>query len=207
MHLGVMRSEVIRLNSMLTIGIQGGRGSFNEEAALTHLPQILTVPYELRYLYTTPNVLMALDKEEIDRAQFAIFNTLGGLYEESLYAIAEHTFKIVDKYAIKIRHSLMIREDAELNEITTIITHPQVLKQCKSNLAKKYPDLRLEMGEGELTDPAQIAEAIAKGQLPKGVATVSNGLMADVYGLSIVENDLQDRMDNESTFLLVESRL
>ena len=189
---------------MLTIGIQGGRGSFNEEAARTHLAQIISEPYELRYLYTTPNVLEALDKGEIDRGQFAIFNTLGGLYEESLYAIAEHTFKIINKYAIKIRHSLMIRKDAELSEITTIMTHRQVLKQCEKSLAQKYPRLRLAVGEGELTDPAQIAEAIAHGQLPQQVATLSNRMMADIYGLSIVENDLQDRTDNESLFLLVE---
>lgn len=101
----------------------------------------------------------------------------------------------------------MMHSEAELNEITTIMTHSQVLKQCESNLAKKYACLRLEKGEGELTDPAKIAEAIANGQLPKQVATLSNCLMASVYGLSIVEHDLQDRMDNESTFLLVESRL
>jgi prephenate dehydratase len=192
---------------MLIIGIQGGRGSFNEEAARTHLPQVVTDPYELRYLYTTPNVLEALDKGEIDRGQFAIFNILGGLYEESLYAIAEHTFKIIDKYSIKIRHSLMIHEEAGMSEITTFMTHSQVIKQCKNSLAKKYPGLRLEVGEGVLTDPAKIAEAIANGRLPKSVATVSNRLLAEVYGLNIVENDLQDRMDNESTFLLVESRL
>jgi prephenate dehydratase len=56
-------------------------------------------------LDTTPNVLKALDQGEVDRGQFAMFNTVGGLYEESLYAVAEHTFKIIEKYAIKIRHS------------------------------------------------------------------------------------------------------
>lgn len=66
--------EIIGYSEMLIIGIQGGRGSFNEEAALTHLPQIITADYELRYLYTTPNVFEALDKGEIDRGQFAIFN-------------------------------------------------------------------------------------------------------------------------------------
>ncbi len=192
---------------MLIIGIQGGRGSFNEEAAITYLPQIVAEPYELRYLYTTSNVFEALDKGEIDRGQFAIFNNQGGLYEESLYAIAEHTFKIVDKYSIKIRHSLMIHKDARMDEITTIMTHPQVLKQCKNSLATKYSGLRLEVGEGELTDPAKIAEAIASQRLTRSVATVSNRQMAQIYGLSIVEYDLQDRMDNESTFLLVKGRL
>ena len=187
----------------MVIGIQGGRGSFNEEAARTHLPEKVAEPYELRYLYTTPNVLAALDSGEIDGGQFAIYNTQGGLYEENLYAIAEHTFKIIAQYAIEIRHSLMIRRDAELSEIRTIMTHQQVLKQCKNNLALKYSDLRLEIGEGDLTDPARIAEAIAVGQLPRSVATVSNRLMTDVYGLRIVENDLQDEKNNRSTFLLV----
>ncbi|MEJ3652139.1 prephenate dehydratase domain-containing protein [Actinomycetes bacterium KLBMP 9759] len=189
---------------MVVIGIQGGRGSFNEEAARTHLPQRVTEPYEIRHLYTTPNVLQALEKGEIDRGQFALFNTSGGVYEESLQAIAEHTFKIVDRYLLNIRHSLMIHKDAELAEVTTIVTHSQVLQQCKASLAAKYPHLRLEVGENELTDPARIAEAIADGRLPKSIATLSNRLMADAYGLSIVENDLQDRSDSESTFLLVE---
>jgi prephenate dehydratase len=85
---------------MLCIGIRGGPNSFNEEAAKTHLPRIIPdSSFQLKYLYTTPDVFEALNKGDIDRGQFAIYNTLGGLYDESLYAVAQHTFRILDRHS------------------------------------------------------------------------------------------------------------
>ena len=46
----------------------------------------------------------------------------------------------------------MIREYAEYADIDTIMTHPQVLAQCKNNLALKYPSLKLTSGTGKFID-------------------------------------------------------
>lgn len=185
------------------VGIQGGRGSFNDSAIQHYLARNPRANWEVRYLDTTPAVFHSLAAGEISYGQFAIYNTVGGLYEESLPELARNRCTIVDRYAIRIAHALMVRRDASLDRVDTIMTHPEVLKQCHRNLAAKYAHLRHRRGEGELTDPASVANALASGRLPATVAVLSNPLLAEVHGLQIVEEELQDERHSESTFLLV----
>lgn len=187
----------------LTIGIQGNRGSFNEEAVLYWLRRSGIEKYELKYLYTSENVLAALHGGDIDRGQFAIHNSIGGIVGESVEAMARYKFTIVEEFAIIIAHALMIRPDADYDEITTIMTHPQVLAQCKSTLAQKYPHLEQTSGDGELIDHATVAKHLAAGKLPKNVATMGSKVLAELYDLKIVEDNLQDAQENYTSFLLV----
>ncbi|HEX8355667.1 MAG TPA: hypothetical protein VF611_22360, partial [Pyrinomonadaceae bacterium] len=66
------------MTKRLTIGIQGGVGSFNEQALGTYLERRGGAPgeVEIRYLYTTDNVLSELKSRTIDRGQFAVENSL-----------------------------------------------------------------------------------------------------------------------------------
>lgn len=188
----------------LVIGIQGGRGSFNEQAALYYLGRSKVDRYEIRYLHTTANVLQALHEGRIDRGQFAIHNSVGGIVDESIQAMQAYRFRIVEQFSIKIAHALMIRPDADLSLVDTVMTHPQVLKQCKTNLAEKYGRLRLTSGEGELIDHALVAERLAAGELPPTIATMGSRLLASIHGLQIVEDDLQDATNNFTAFLWVQ---
>jgi prephenate dehydratase len=191
------------MKKTINIGIQGGKGSFNEEAITGYLKKHKMSNHKITYLHTTENVLRALDENKIDQGQFAIHNTLGGIVMESFEAMAKHNFQIIDKYSIKIAHALIIRKDANLTDITTIMTHPQVLAQCKTTLAQKYPKLKLASGEGDLIDSALVAEQLSEGNLPKNIATMGSKVLAEIYDLQIVEDNLQDRQDNCTTFLLV----
>jgi prephenate dehydrogenase len=188
----------------LVAGIQGGRGSFNEQAALYYLGRAKVSAYEIRYLHTTANVLRDLHEGRIDRGQFAIHNSVGGIVDESIEAMQHYTFKIVEPFSIKIAHALMIRPDAELAEIDTIMTHPQVLRQCRLTLAEKYGRLRLTSGEGELIDHALVAERLGRKELPRNIATMGSRLLAEIHGLQLIEDDLQDAAQNFTAFLWVE---
>lgn len=188
----------------ITIGIQGGRGSFNEEAIHYYLQRNNITKYRIEYLYTSEKVLEALHEGIIDQGQFAIFNSIGGIVNESIHAMAKYKFNIVEEYAIKIAHTLMIQKDATLQDITTIMTHPQVLAQCKHTLTQKYPNLKQTSGEGELIDHALVAKHLAEGKLPKHIATMGSKVLAEIYDLKIVESDLQDLKENYTSFLLVE---
>ncbi len=187
----------------ITIGIQGGKGSFNEEAISYYVERSGITDYNLKYLYTSENVLAALHVGEIDRGQFAIHNSIGGIVGESVEAMAKYKFTIVEEYAIKIAHALMIRSDANYGDITTIMTHPQVLAQCKSTLAQKYPQLKQTSGEGDLVDHATVAQHLAAGKLPKNVGVMGSKVLAELYDLKIVEDNLQDAQENYTSFLLV----
>jgi prephenate dehydrogenase len=188
----------------VTYGIQGGKGSFNEEALNYYLQRAGTYKYKVVYLYTSAAVLRALHAGKIDRGQFAIHNSTGGMVEESIKAMAEYKFKILDQYAIKISHALMIRADAAFSEITTIMTHPQVLAQCKQTLAQKYQQLIQTSGKGRMVDHAAVARDLGSSKLPKHVATMGSKVLAELYDLKIVEDNLQDLKENYTSFLLVE---
>lgn len=188
---------------MIKYGIQGGVGSFNEEAARYYFEKNSPSDYEIKYLYTSENVLKAIDDNEIDFGQFAVHNSTGGIVQESLQAMASHKFRIVDQFQIKISHALMIMPDAEIEQVDTFMSHPQVFAQCKSTLVHKYPNLKLVSGEGEMVDHANIARALSRGELDKNIAVMGSKVMAEIYDLKVVAENLQDQKENYTSFLVV----
>lgn len=191
----------------LVIGIQGGRGSFNEEAATFYMNRTPSMPYELKYLHTTENVLRALHEGEVDRGQFAIHNSVGGIVTETVEAIARYRFEIIEEFAIKISHALMIAQDADFAKIDTIMTHDQVLRQCRTKLQKKYGNLKQTSGDGDMIDHAKVAEELGQGKLPKNIATMGSAVLAKLNDLKIVEENLQDLEENFTSFLWVQRPL
>lgn len=193
-----------KVNSGKTIiGIQGGRGSFNETAVLHYIEKNGLQNAEIEYLYTSENVLSALHIGDIDLGQFAIHNTLGNMVGESLRAMSKYKFKIVSEFFISIRHNLMKRKDVPLGEIDSVMAHPQVFLQCQMSLSRGYPHLKQIVGERELVDTARAAEAVAKGDISKNTAILGNVLIAEYFDFDIIERDLQDNMENLTTFFIV----
>jgi prephenate dehydratase len=191
------------MQKKLVFGIQGGPASFNEEAIHYYLERADIKNFKIKYLYTTEDVLKELKEGKIDFGQFALFNLHGGVVDESVEAMGKFRFKVADKYAIVISHALMIRKDAKFPEITEIMSHPQVFAQCRENLLEKYPHLKQISGKGELIDQSKVAECLKKKKLAKNIATMGSKIIAKVYGLKIVEENLQDISENFTTFLLV----
>jgi len=188
----------------LVVGIQGGRGSFNEEAALYYMSRNPEMSYELKYLHTTENVLRALHEGVVDRGQFAIHNSLGGIVTETVEATARYRFEIIEEFAIKIAHALMTAKDNDFANVDTIMTHDQVLRQCRTNLGKKYGKLKQTSGEGDMIDHAKVAELLSRGELPKNIATMGSKVLAKIYNLKIIEDNLQDLDENFTSFLWVQ---
>lgn len=193
-----------RINKKKIIyGIQGGKGSFNEEAILTYIKKAKIKKYQIKYLYTSEKVLKNLHAGNIDFGIFAIQNAVGGVVEESTHAMARYKFKIVVEFQILIRHFLMKRKDSLVDKINTIIAHPQNFRQCKDNLRKKYHNMKLISGKGDLVDTAKAAKALADDQLPKNLAVLGPKILSKIYDLDILDRDLQDSKNNLTTFFLV----
>lgn len=187
----------------IIIGIQGGKGSFNEEAAWHYIKEKNIKKFVIKYLYTTERVLKQLHNGEIDVGIFAMHNAIGGIVYESVHALAKHKVKISDEFSIRIRHFLMKRRDVKLEKIVKITAHPQVFLQCKGNLLQKYFHLKLESGRGDLIDTAMAARALASGRLDKNTAILGPSSLAEMYNLQIVDQDLQDDAKNYTSFLAV----
>lgn len=187
----------------ITYGIQGGRGSFNEEMLHNYITQKNITQYRINYLYTSEKVLSNLYEGNIDYGLFAIHNSLGGPVHESFQAMSRYKFTIIEELDLLIRHFLMKRKEIAVSEITTIMAHPQVLLQCKQTLKEKYPNIKQESGTGDLLDTAKAAYALAKDDLPPTTAILGPRVLSTLYNFDIITEDLQDRKDNITHFLLV----
>jgi len=184
-------------------GIQGGKGSFNEEALLFFTQKHSLTQYRVHYLFTSDAVLKNLHNETIDYGLFAIKNTIGGLVEESTHALSKYPCIIVEEFTIPIRHFLMKRKDVEEKDITAIMAHPQVLKQCHQTLTKKYSHMTLTNGIGDMIDTAKAAQAVAEGNIPSTTAILGPFVLSTLYQFDIIGKNLQDHEENNTTFLLV----
>ncbi|MEK7522723.1 MAG: prephenate dehydrogenase/arogenate dehydrogenase family protein [Patescibacteria group bacterium] len=193
-----------RINkNKIIFGIQGGKGSFNEEAILDYVKKHEIKKFQIKYLFTSEKVLRNLHEGNIDYGLFAIQNAVGGVVEESTHAMAKYKFKIVEEFQILISHSLMKRKDVDLKNIKTIMAHSQNFRQCKDNLAKKYLNLKQVSGQGDLLDTAKSAEALAKNKIDKNTAILGPKILATIYNLEIIDENLQDNENNLTTFFLV----
>ncbi len=187
----------------VTFGIQGAKGSFSEQAIQEYIKNKNIKNSSIKYLFTSKRVLDELFKGDIDFGLCALHNSVGGVVEETLYAIAQYKCDIAEEFRIKIRHFLMKRKDVKFENITHIMAHPQVFKQCKNNVEKFYPNLKTVSGKGDLVDTARAAEALSKNKLPKTYAILGSKSIADLYNLEIVQADLQDDKENFTSFVLL----
>ena len=192
--------------SSIKIGIQGGRGSFNEEACRIYCAKNKIASYEIVYLYTSDRVLEALEDKEIDFGICAIENSLGGLVWETIHALSEYNCRILDHFSIIINHTLLGVSGSTLSTIDTIMSDPQALAQTRGTLARDYPEKRQISGEGILVDQATAAAALADGKLPATTAVIASRVCADLFGLNILAEGLQDLDENLTTFLWMEPR-
>lgn len=174
------------------IGIQGGQGSFNEEACRHYVAAHPAGPFRILYLYQSLNVLRALHEGRIDRGVFALQNGRGGMVLETIQALSRYNCDLLDIFEMVIDHCLLFRPDTPFSQITTLISHPQALAQCAATLRRHYPHLQQTSGQGDLIDQALCAKQLAEGRLPPTTAVLASRVCADLYGLQIEAASLQD---------------
>lgn len=184
-------------------GIQGGVGSFNEEAIMDYVKRNKIKKYRIKYLYTSENVLRRVHEGAVDYGLFAIHNAAGGMVDESTHAMAKYKFTIVEEFSIMIRHYLMKRKDRNVSQINRIMAHPQVFRQCAESLKQKYPSLIQKVGKGNLIDTAAAAKALAEGKVDVNSYILGPKILATLYDFDVVAEDLQDLKNNITSFFLV----
>lgn len=187
----------------MVFGIQGGRGSFNEEALHVYLKKHDIHTYKIKYLYTTEKVLKAVHEGDIDFGLFAVHNAAGGVVQESMYAMARYKFQIVEEFAIQIKHCLMKRKDTNLANIKSVMAHSQVFLQCAQNLKARYPLFLQQVGEGDMIDTAKAAHALASGRIDLNTFILGPKILSKIYNFDIIEENLQDLTNNLTSFFMV----
>jgi prephenate dehydratase len=178
------------------VGYLGPEGTFTEEALLSSAAPDAVTPVTLRTIYDT---IVALTRGEVDWAVVPIENSLDGSVSVTLDLLGAEEgggLRIVGEALLSVRHSLIAADRLELEQIETVLTHPQVPGQCERFL-------RGDLAHAKVLPASSTAEAVrivAEGRR-RGEAALGTLLAAEIYGATVIREEVQDRDDNETRFV------
>lgn len=181
----------------MKIGLSGAEGSFSEEAARFYAEKEGIADAEFLFLVSVEGVLAAIEAGEIDLGIFPIENSNGGVVIEAVHAMAKHRFSIKKLFEIVVHQNLLALPGVTREEIATITSHDQALKQCRMYLKRQWPSVELV----EYEDTAKAAADLSSGALAGTTAAIASRGAAKLYGLSILEESIQDLKFNYTTFI------
>jgi prephenate dehydratase len=182
----------------MKIGVMGAKGSFSEQAGEEYIRKQDISGGEILPLVTAEAVLSAVEDGGVDRGVFPIENSNGGVVIEAVHAMAKHVFAIERMFEIDVHHMLLVKPGVTAAYIKAITSHDQAIKQCRMYLKRKWPDANIEAYE----DTAKAAEDLGKGTLPDTTAVIAPRKCAELYGLEILEESIQDLKFNYTTFIV-----
>jgi prephenate dehydratase len=177
------------------VGYLGPAGTFSEEALLASAAVDSVEPLALTSIYDT---VMALRHGEVSWAIVPIENSLEGSINVTLDLLAGDAgdVEIVGEALLRVRHSLIAAEEVALEEIDTVLTHPQVPGQCTLFLRNELPHARV-LPAGSTAEA--VRAVVAAGR--RSEAALGTALAATIYGGTVIREGVEDREDNETRFV------
>ncbi len=127
----------------------------------------------------------------------AIENTIAGSLLHNYELLRESGATVVGEHKLHIEHCICCLPDDDWSTITEVHSHPVALAQCNAFLAN-HPDIKAVEAE----DTAGSAEYIAKYKC-HGWAAICNASAAKLYGLKVLQDQIQDNKHNFTRFLVV----
>ncbi|MEI7930791.1 MAG: prephenate dehydratase [Actinomycetes bacterium] len=179
---------------MTTYAYLGPAGTFTEAALrqITNESDTL-VPYS--------NVTAALDAVRNGKAEkvlVPIENSVEGVVSRTLDELALGTPLVVTaETTLPVTFSLMTLPDRAGDEITKIATHPHAESQCRSYVAKNYPQAEII----EMSSTAAAAKGLANGNYD---AAIASDIAAKNYGLKIIASNIGDNAGAVTRFVVAE---
>ena len=180
------------LERPLRIGYLGPEGSFSHTAALLKFGQ--SVEYES--LADITSIFDEVTKGHCDLGVVPIENTTGGGVIETLDALINSDVKICSEVLMAIHHNLLA--NCSLNEIKKIYSKPEIFVQCRNWLSATFDDKQAK------TVPTASSASAAKMVVGEsGAAAIGSVTAAELYGLGIVCENIEDITNNVTRFLVV----
>jgi prephenate dehydratase len=180
---------------VLRVGYLGPEGTFSEEALLSSVTPDSVEPVPCASIYDT---VVALREGDVDWAIVPIENSLDGSISVTLDLLADEAenVRIAGETLLTVRHSLIAARSVELQEIDTVLTHPQVPGQCARFLRGELPRARVLFASSTAEAVREVVEDARPGRSALGTR-----LAAEIYGGTVVREGVQDRDDNETRFV------
>ena len=181
-----------------TIGFLGPRGTFTEEA----LRKIIDKDQKTKPLPSISEVINAVQKGEVDKGFVAIENSIEGSVNTTLDVLTfEADVLIEQEFVYEISHNLISRFDLTKDKLETVISHPQATAQCRGYLLKNFPSANIEAANAT----AEAAKIVSEEKA--NAAAISTRLAAEIYGLKILDENIQDFKDNQTRFVMLGDKI
>jgi len=177
----------------MRIGYLGPEGTFTHEAVM----EAGGDGHALEPLPTVYDTVMAVHEGSVERALVPIENSLEGSVNATLDALAVETedVHIIGESVHPIRHCLIARVPLELEEIDTVVSHPQASAQCARFV-------RSRLGDALVVPAASTADAVRRVAQADGPwAALGTRLSAEIYGCEVLRAGVEDTPENETRFV------
>lgn len=177
------------------IAFQGEPGAYSHLAC-----EIFERGFEPLACPTFEEVLACVREGQAVRAMLPIENSLAGRVSDIHHLLPESGLHIVGEHFFPIRHQLLARPGARLEDIRIVSSHAMALGQVRALLAR--PGIRAEIAGDTAGAARRLAES---GKMDEAV--VASAKAAEIYGLDILEANIEDAGHNTTRFLVMAREL
>lgn len=174
-----------------TIAFQGELGANSHMACQDVHPTMHALPCA-----TFEDVFAAVKEGRARLAMLPVENSLHGRITDIHHLLPESGLFITGEHFLRIHHQFMAVKGAKLEGIKSVMSQIPALGQCRNIIR----DMGLKMIIG--ADTAGSARHVAEKKDPT-VAALASRLAAEIYGLDILKENVEDAPHNTTRFLIM----
>jgi prephenate dehydratase len=176
------------------VGIQGVKGAFHEEAALSYFGDAIGIVPQV----TFSELIESVKTGESDFGMIAVENTISGTIHSNLSLIRAARLKIVGEVYLRIEQNLAALPGTRISDLQQVHSHYMAIDQCR-DFFNNYHEIKLIESE----DTAMSMQMVANQQL-KNVGAIGSKTAALHYGLEILASGIETNKKNYTRFLVVQ---
>ena len=184
----ISKAYQARLMDGMKIAYCGSPGAFAHIAAHSVFPQADIVPYP-----DFESAYKACEAGEADTAILPVENSFAGDVGGVMDLCFGGTLYINLMLDMDVSQNLMGVPGARIEDIRTVISHPQALAQCVRFITDRGFETR---GFGNTAQAAQYVAETAD----KSIGAIASRETADLYGLDILEPNINSQVANTTRF-------
>ena len=168
-----------------------------EPGSNSHLASREVYPdYEAMPAPTFEDAFAAISSGEADLGMIPVENSVAGRVADIHHLMPDSGLHIVAEHFMPVRHQLMGPRGAVLADIKTVESHVHALGQCRKAIR------RLGLKPIVAADTAGSAREVAEAG-DKTRAAIASRLAAEIYGLDILAQDIEDEDHNTTRFIVL----
>ncbi len=180
-----------------SIGFLGPKGTFSEEALMSQPDLAAGVHIPMTDVY---EVVRAVEEGRVDMGIIPLENSIEGSVNASIDALAFESegVYIQREVVIGVDLNLLGVRGSSLESVEIVYTHPHALAQCRSFISKNLPGAAVEAAISTADAARRVAD---EGDPAK--AAVATKLAAELYGLHVLVDGIEDYPDNATRFVVL----